>query len=201
MSASDFTGASGHHSSGGIIGKIWRIHTVVFGALERALDGWFIGLAARLVFASTLLLYYLNSGMLKLGDGMFGFLFPSVGAFAQILPPVMEEYGFDASAIPYFPYHLIVLLGTWAEIILPVMIVAGLLTRISALSMIIFIAVQSYVDIVFHGLEPRFVGAMFDRIPDAIIYDQRLLWLFPLVVLVVKGSGMLSLDYLLLRRR
>ena len=33
------------------------------------------------------------------------------------------------------------------------------------------------------------IGALFDRFPDSVILDQRLLWIFPLAYLVVKGAG------------
>lgn len=185
---------------GGLFGMIERMHSAVFGGIERALDGWFLGLAARLVFISVLGLYYYNSGLTKLGDGILGFIAPSTGAFGQILPPLLDAAGYDTSAIPFFPWHIIVIAGTWAEFLLPLMILLGLFTRIAALGMIGFVVVQSYVDVVFHGLEAKFIGSMFDRFPDAIIFDQRLLWIFVLVVLVVKGAGKISLDQLLSRR-
>lgn len=184
----------------GPVAAIVRLHDVVFGGIERATAGWFTGLAARLAFASVLALYYLNSGWQKLGDGVFGFLNPSLGAYASILPSVMEHYGFDIAAIPFFPWHVIVLLGTWTEIILPILIVIGLWSRIAALGMIVFVIVQSYVDIAFHGLEGRFVGSMFDRLPDAVIYDQRLMWTVLLALIVARGPGRLSVDHLLGRR-
>ncbi|TCD11454.1 DoxX family protein [Oricola cellulosilytica] len=186
--------------AGGAASAVIRLHCGFFSALERAFAGWFNGFAARLAFTSVLLLYYLNSGWNKLGEGLFGFLDPSVGAFASILPSVMEQYGFNPAAVPFFPWHVIVLLGTWVEIVLPVMIVIGLFSRISALGMIVFIIVQSYVDVAHHGLEGKFVGAMFDRFPDAIIFDQRLLWIFVLLMIVVNGPGRLSIDHLLRRR-
>ena len=195
---SDATGqAAPARSGGGFIGAIVRAHNAVFGVIERACAGWFTGLASRFAFASVLMFYYLNSGWQKLGEGVFGFLNPSLGAYASILPPVMEQYGFDIAAIPFFPWHLIVLLGTWGELLLPIMVVIGLFGRISALGMIVFVVVQSYVDIAYHGLEGAFVGAMFDRFQDAIIYDQRLLWILPLVLVVVNGPGKLSVDHLL----
>ena len=40
----------------------------------------------------------------------------------------------------------------------------------------------------------KFIVAWFDRIPDAMLMDQRLLWIFPVLVLVIKGAGALSLD-------
>lgn len=185
--------------STGPVGMLVRLHNSVFDGLESLLDGWFTGFAARFAFASTLFLYYFNSGWNKLGDGLFGFLDPSVGAYASILPPVFESYGADVEAIP-FHWDLVVLLGTWSEILLPLLIVIGLFSRIAALGMIVFIIVQSYVDVAFHGLDGKFVGAMFDRFQDAIIFDQRLLWIFVLLVIVVTGPGKLSLDYMLGRR-
>jgi putative oxidoreductase len=66
--------------------------------------------------------------------------------------------------------------------------------------LIVFIVVQSYVDVAYHGLEAKFVGSMFDRFPDAIIFDQRMLWVFVLLMIVANGPGKLSLDHLLGRR-
>lgn len=176
-----------------------RLHDQVFKGVESLLAGWFNGFAARFAFASLLLLYYLNSGWNKLGDGLFGFLNPSVGAYASILPPVFEAYGADVEAIPFY-WDFVVILGTVSEFALPLLIVVGLFSRIAALGMIVFVAVQSYVDVAFHGLSGKFVGAMFDRFPDAIIFDQRMLWIFVLMMIVVNGPGKLSLDYWLARR-
>ncbi|MEL6203061.1 MAG: DoxX family protein [Pseudomonadota bacterium] len=186
--------------SGGLIGTIISLHNSIFGALSAAGQSWLTGLSARFVFASVLLLYYLNSGWQKLGEGFFGFLNPSIGAYASILPSVMEQYGFDPAAIPFFPYGIIVYAGTWTELLLPILIVIGLFSRLSALAMIGFVIVQTYVDVNFHGLEGKFVGAMFDRFQDAVVWDQRLLWVFPLLIIAVNGPGRLSLDHLLGRR-
>ncbi|GAB4358260.1 MAG: hypothetical protein Kow0026_19030 [Oricola sp.] len=183
----------------GPLGAVVRLHDRVFRGVEGFAAGWFNGFAARFAFASLCLVYYLNSGWNKLGDGLAGFLAPSSGAYIAILPPIMEQYGYDTAAIPFFPWHVIVLLGTWGEILLPLFVVFGLFGRIAALGMIVFVAVQSYVDITYLGLEPKFVGAMFDRFPDAVIFDQRLLWVFALLVVVVNGPGKLSLDYLAAR--
>ncbi len=165
--------------------------------VEHILEGWFIGLSARVLFLAILLPYYLNSAATKVGDGFFGVFNPSAGAFAQILPPIAELYVYDTAAIPFFPWHLIVIAGTLAELILPVLIVAGLLTRLSALGMIGFVIVQTVVDMTFHGLD---AGAWFDRQAGDIL-DQRLLWVFPLVLLVTSGPGRVSLDALAARLR
>lgn len=182
-----------------IIGGVIALHNRFFAWLTLITAGWFTGFAARFGFASLLPLYYWQSAANKIGDGFFGFLSPSIGAYASIIPPIMEEAGFDPSAIS-FPWHVVVYAGTWTEFLLPALIVLGLFSRIAAIGMIGFIAVQSYVDVKFHGLEDKFVGSMFDRFPDAIIWDQRLLWVFVLVVIIIHGAGKLSLDHLLARK-
>lgn len=164
--------------------------------LDRLLAGWFTGLAARFVFLAVLLPYYMNSALTKVGEGVFGIFNPTAGAFAQIVPPIAEQYVYDTSAIPFFPWHLIVIAGSAAEIVLPVLIVVGILTRLSAAGMIVFVFVQTLVDLSFHGAES---GALFDRHAGDLL-DQRLLWILPLVLLVAHGAGRLSLDSVLGRR-
>jgi len=180
---------------------IANLHDAIFGGLQDALEDWFLGLLARLIFAAVLFFYFFNSAMTKIGEGTLDFLTVTDNAYFQILPSVVEQYDFDASQIPFFPYQLIVFAGTYAEIVLPVLIVIGLFTRIAAFGMIVFVAVQSYVDIVFHGVDEKTIGAWFDRFPDATIMDQRALWIFLLVYLVLRGAGAISLDYLFGRRR
>lgn len=180
---------------------ITNLHDSIFGGLQQALEGWFLGLLARLVFAAVLFVYFFNSALTKIGDGPLGFLTVTDNAYFQILPTVVEQYNFDASQVPFFPYTLIVMAGTYAEIILPILIVVGLFTRIAALGMIGFVAVQSFVDITFHGADDKTVGAWFDRLSDATILDQRALWMFILVYLVIRGAGAISLDHLLGRRQ
>ncbi|MGF1660603.1 MAG: DoxX family membrane protein [Rubrimonas sp.] len=177
------------------------LHDRLFDALERALAHWAPALLARFAFSSVLLLYFWNSALTKIGDGALGVFTLSDAAYFQILPPVVEAYGYDASAVPVFPWGLIVAAGTYAEFILPLLILLGLATRLAALGMIVFVAVQSYVDIAFHGVDAKTVGAMFDRFPDAAILDQRLLWIVPLFTLMVRGAGAVSLDAVLSRRR
>jgi putative oxidoreductase len=175
------------------------LHHRFFKNLEATLDGWFLGLFARFVFAAVLLVYFWNAALTKLGSGLLGIVQLSPGAYMQIVPGAMEAAGYSPSALSLH-HHLIVYAGTYAEFILPALIVLGLFTRLAALGMIVFVAVQSYVDIAFHGADERTIGALFDRFPDAAILDQRMLWLVPLVYLVVKGAGALSLDHLLARR-
>ncbi|MEO9651479.1 MAG: DoxX family protein [Roseobacter sp.] len=162
---------------------------------------WLLASLARFVFAATLLLYFWVSGLTKLGDGILGLFQPSVGAYAQIFPRVMESVGYDTSQLTFFHWAVVVS-GTWAEFILPALIVVGLLTRFAALGMIGFIVVQSLTDLIGHGgfEHKETFGAWFDRFPDSVILDQRAFWVFVLLVLVIKGAGPLSLDKVLSRR-
>ncbi len=153
---------------------------------------------ARLMFAGILFLYFWNSAMTKLGDGFTGLWKLSIGAYAQIFPKAFEAVGYDASALPAL-YKLVALAGTWAEIVLPILIVLGLLTRLSAIGMIGFIAVQSLVDVTGHGLAAADIGKWFDRDPSSILLDQRMFWAFLLLYLVMRGAGPISLDALLWR--
>lgn len=180
---------------------VTRLHQATFGLIQNALQGWFPGLLARLTFASVLFLYFINSAKTKVGDGVAGLLQVQDNAYFQILPKVIEQYGYDASQVPAFPYQWIVYAGTYSEFILPVLIVVGLFTRIAAIGMIVFVAVQSYVDITGHAADEKTIGSLFDRFPDSAIADQRALWIFLLVYLFIYGAGKLSLDHLFAGRR
>ena len=163
----------------------------------QALAGPALPTLARLLFAGILLVYYWGSATTKIGASIFS---PSSGAYIQIFPKAVEAAGFDFSQLSAL-HTLVVLAGTGAEFLLPALIVLGLFTRLAALGMIGFVAVQSWVDVFGHGLAGADIGAWFDRDPSAILLDQRALWLFLLLVLVLKGAGPLSADRLLSRGR
>ncbi|SHI77538.1 putative oxidoreductase [Shimia gijangensis] len=173
------------------------LHNSVFSRVNRV--DWLLPTLARFVFAAVLVGYYWHSGLTKLGNGILGLFQPSVGAYVQIFPRALEAAGYDTSQLSVF-HWAIVTAGTWAEFILPVMIVLGLLTRLSALGMIGFVVLQSLTDIVGHHADAVTVGAWFDRFENSAIMDQRAFWVFLLVVLVVKGAGPLSVDAILARR-
>ena len=153
---------------------------------------------ARLVFAGVLLVYFWASGLTKLGDGLVGLFRPDSGAYVQIFPRAMEAAGYDTSQLGVWQW-LVVLGGTWAEFILPLLIIAGLLTRLAALGMIGFTVVQSLTDIIGHNADATTIGAWFDRASGALILDQRAFWVLMFFVLVFKGAGPLSLDRLLFK--
>jgi putative oxidoreductase len=175
------------------------LYTSVVDRLSRA--DWLLSALARFLFAAILLVYFWVSGLTKLGDGLLGVFQPSVGAYAQIFPKVMEAVSYDVTQLSFW-HWLVVASGTWAEFLLPLLIVLGLFTRLSALGMIGFVILQSLTDLYGHGgfEDPKTFGAWFDRFPDSLILDQRALWVFLLLVLVIKGAGPLSLDRALSRR-
>lgn len=169
------------------------LYRAIFDRLERA--DWLLPTLARFLFAAILLMYFWVSGLTKLGEG-FGRIFsPSTGAYVQIFPRMMEAFGYDTDQFTIV-HKLFVLAGTWAEFILPALIVLGLFTRLAALGMIGFVALQSLTDLYGHNgwYDSKVLGAWFDRFPDGIIMDQRAFWIFPLLVLVIKGAGPLSFD-------
>ena len=178
---------------------IANLHDAVFGGIQDAFEDWFLGLLARLIFAAVLFFYFFRSAMTKLGEG--GLLDIADGAYVQMFPKVFEAVGYDATQIPFFPYTVIAYAGTYAEFILPVLVVVGLFTRIAALGMIVFVFVQSFVDITGHGADETTIGAWFDNLSGSAILDQRAFWVFLLVYLVVRGAGSISLDYLFAGRR
>lgn len=156
-------------------------------------------LLLRLVFAGVLLVYFWASGLTKLGPGPLGFLMPSDGAYVQIFPRAMEAAGYDSGALGLW-HWLVVIAGTWAEFVLPLLLILGLATRAAALGMIAFIVVQSMTDMLGHGAGAQALGGWFDRASDALILDQRALWIAVLAGLAAMGGGPASLDAALRRK-
>ncbi len=169
------------------------LHNAIFERVERA--DWLLPTLARFLFAALFLFYFWVSGATKLGDGFVGLFSPSFDAYAQIFPRMMEAAEYDISNLSFF-HTLVVLAGTYAEFLLPLLIVIGLFTRLAALGMIGFVAVQTLTDLYGHGVinEAKTLGVWFDKFPDSIIMDQRALWFFLLLVIVFKGAGPISVD-------
>ncbi len=170
-----------------------NLHNKPFEAISAKLSPWFLPTMARFTFAATLLMYFWTSASLKLGDSIFSLGF---GAYGQILPRAFENAGYDPSNISTF-YKFVAYAGTYAEFILPALIVIGLFTRLAALGMIGFTLVQSYVDIYGHMADETAIGSWFERISDSPIMDQRLFWITILLILFTRGAGPLSADKLI----
>ncbi|WP_334066234.1 DoxX family membrane protein [Nereida ignava] len=169
------------------------LHNAIFARLSAAGD-IITPTLARFVFGAVLLQYYWASAGTKLD----GFLSPSDGGYIQIFPKAVEAAGYDTSQLGVF-HWVVVMAGTYAEYILPLLIIIGLLTRLAAIGMVGFVSLQSIVDITGHGVGGADLGAWFDKASGALIMDQRTLWVFVLLVLVVRGAGPFSVDRLLKR--
>ena len=150
---------------------------------------------ARFVFAAVLLVYFWGSALTKLGDGPLGLFRPSSGAYVQIFPKAMEAVGYDTSALGLWHWAVMVA-GTSAELLLPALLLIGLCTRLAALGMLGFVAVQTLTDLYGHGAihQAATLGAWFDRASGSLILDQRAFWVLGLMVLVMLGGGPLSAD-------
>ncbi|WP_121063974.1 DoxX family protein [Chachezhania antarctica] len=175
--------------------RLVSAHNWVFDHIAR-LDNWIIPTLCRFTFAAVLLMYFWASAWTKLGSGLLGFIFPGSGAYVQMFPKAMEAVSYDSSQLG-FQYYLVALVGTWAEFILPFLIVVGLFTRLASIGMIVFVLVQTWVDINGHNAQAATIGAWFDKDSGSLIMDQRLLWITVLIVLIVKGAGPLSADRVL----
>ncbi len=148
---------------------------------------------ARLIFAAVLTGYFWASAKTKIGTSL---LTPSDGAYGQIFPRAFEAVGFDSSQLSLW-HTLVTLAGTTAEFALPALIALGLFTRLAALGMAGFVTLQSLTDIFGHKVDPATIGRWFDSAPDALILDQRALWMLTLAILVALGAGPFSLDRIL----
>jgi putative oxidoreductase len=90
--------------------------------------------------------------------------------------------------VPLLPSNVAAVVGTAGELAFPVLLFAGLTSRLGALglSAVNIMAVVSYADVL---LSEGFEGAL----------GQHYLWGFGLIVVMVFGPGKVSLDQLLLR--
>jgi putative oxidoreductase len=177
-----------------------RLHDAAFARAEAGVAPWAIPTLARFVFAATLLVYFWASALTKLGPGLPGLLRPDPGAYIQILPRAFEAAGYNPAAMGWGAWAVVVA-GTWAEFILPLLIVIGLATRLASLGMIGFVVAMSLTDIFGHGVDAAAIGAWFDKGSGAPILDQRAFWVFLLAVLALTGAGPLSADALLRHAR
>lgn len=175
--------------------KLLSIHDAIFAAIQKTMGEWFLPTLARFSFAAVLLMYFWKSAKTKLGDGIGGLFSLDPNGYVQIFPQKLEELGYDPSGLNIV-YKLIAILGTWAEFILPALILIGLFTRLAALGMIGFVAVQTFVDVTGHGAK---IGQWFNNASGELIADQRLLWFVIFAIMIIKGAGPFSVDRLLKR--
>lgn len=172
---------------------LMRIYSAICDPLDR-MAPIVLPTLARLTFLATLFWYYWNSAGTKVWDrrtdeGWVDFFTLESGVYAQMFPKAFEAVGYNDAALG-FHYKIIAWLGTYGEWALPLLLVIGLLTRVAALGMIGFIVVQTWVDVTGHGAE---FGTLFDT--GYGLADERLIWMFLLVVLVMRGAGPISVDH------
>jgi len=162
-------------------------HNALFAPVDdRAMT--IIATLARVVFFAVLFFYFWNSAVSKIDGSIFS---PSAGAFVQIFPKAAEAAVYDVTQMNVFQ-RIVIFFGTVTEFVLPVLLSVGLLTRLAAIGMIGFIFVQTLVDVVGHGVA---LGGLFDTQQQ--LLDQRVMWTFLFLVMVIKGAGPLSLDRLI----
>ena len=134
--------------------------------LYSGLDAWLEKLAPLVDLAIRLYVsgIFFKSGLLK------------VQSWESTMNLFEYEY-----AVPLLSPHLAAVLGTAAELILPVLVALGLAGRISALALFVFniVAVISYPDLSDGGLQ------------------SHILWGLLLAALMTHGPGCLSIDSLI----
>ncbi|MBA5248491.1 MAG: DoxX family protein [Gammaproteobacteria bacterium] len=150
--------------------KLTNVYNLIFEVLHKYTDDIF-KLFLRLYVADA----FFRAGLTKLGSWDSQMPFLSSGARYLF----KNEY-----SVPFIPWELAAYLGTVAELVLPVLLVLGLATRLSALALFLFniIAVVSY-PVLWEG------G----------YYDHKL-WGVLLLVIVIYGQGKVSLDRIICRQ-
>ncbi len=154
-------------SQGEKMRKLTNLYNQIFEVLHKYTDDIF-KLFLRLYVADA----FFRAGLTKLGSWDSQMPFLSLGA----------RYLFKSEySVPLIPWELAAYLATAAELVLPVLLVLGLATRLSALALFLFniIAVVSY-PVLWEG------G----------YYDHKL-WGIMLLVIVIYGQGRISIDALI----
>lgn len=154
---------------------------------------------ARAGFGAVLLPWFAIGGLTKIAGltlsvGPPAGVWPlSLGAYYAFLPEVMTQ-----NAVPTAGHHAFVLFMTLLELLLPLMVVAGVFGRLSASLLIAHIWVASLATGQLFGTGRLFDASPFDPGPDRV-----LLWSLVLLPIAVHGAGPISIDGLgaELRRR
>lgn len=148
--------------------------------LAQAIPHWLIALVARLAIAPV---FWLSAQTKVVSAPLFTLFGKEVGWPTALFPPEMqastvllfaEEY-----KLPLIPPEVAAWMAAGAELVLPLLLVVGLLTRLSALGLLVMtLMIQLFV---YPGL-----------------WTDHLLWSAVLLFLVARGPGCLSLDALII---
>ncbi|CAO3433508.1 DoxX family protein [Azospirillum endophyticum] len=131
------------------------------------LNSWgtpLLQLALRLWIARV----FFNSGLTKIQD------------WDTTVLLFQEEY-----KVPFLPPDLAALLGTTFELGMPILLVAGLMTRVAALPLL---GMSLIIQFVLGAANPAY---------DSI---EHFYWMFLLLAIIVHGPGRLSLDHIIRNR-
>ncbi len=147
-------------------------------ALMSRIPHSFIALLARISIAVTFWL----SGQTKVE----GLVLDPIGLHAQLGMPHISPgaiYLFQSEyALPLLPPELAATMAATAEHVFPVLLLVGLGSRLSALSLLVMtLVIQTFV------------------YPDA--YPTHMLWAALMLYIMARGPGVVSLDHLIARRR
>ena len=88
----------------------------------------------------------------------------------------------EVHIVPFIPPEIAAFMGTATEVILPVLLVVGLFSRLSALGLLLTTVLIEF-----------FVT---DAFGDSLSNADHYLWMLLLAIPLIKGSGVLSLDAL-----
>lgn len=146
---------------------------------------------SRCAFAATLLPWFAISALsrfpghdLSMGPAVDGW-FVTIGAVYAYLPDTVAT----GQAMPGTAGMVYVAGMSLAELVLPVLIVAGLAARWAAVGLVLHQAIAMAM-----ASPSGWAGALFDASPFDMVPDQLLLWCALLAPVIVHGAGPVSLD-------
>jgi putative oxidoreductase len=176
-----------------VLGPAGALYQHVFGTVQTFISHNLLALFARLAIAGVFWRSFLNKVET---NGIFDYVqvindFEIERSLIKLpaFPITISDQTFanfaegGRNAIPLVPGEIAAVMATMGEGVLPVLLVLGLLSRFAASGLIVMALV---IQIFVFPTNAHFWGTV-------------ALWLIPLLYLVSRGSGALSLDYVLSR--
>jgi len=178
-----------------VLGPAGALYQQVFGTVQTLISHNLLALFARIAIAGVFWRSFLNKVET---NGIFDYVqvindFEIERSLIKLpaFPITISDQTFanfadgGRNAIPLVPGEIAAVMATMGEGVLPVLLVLGLLSRFAASGLIVMALV---IQIFVFPTNAHFWGTV-------------ALWLIPLLYLVGRGSGALSLDYVLSRHR
>jgi putative oxidoreductase len=176
-----------------VLGRIGALYRSVFGMAQNLVSHDFLALFARFAIAGVFWRSFLNkvetNGFFDYVQVINDFEIDRSLIKLPAFPITISDQTFanfaegGRNAIPLVPGEIAAVMATMGEGVLPVLLVLGLLSRFAASGLIVMTLV---IQIFVFPTNAHFWGTV-------------ALWLIPLLYLVSRGSGALSLDYVLSR--